>query len=192
MIGYNTGNRIKEKDMTAQRIKSAKEIVLCLLLAAGLVVSGACKAKQTEQTNEKILSDMVSKATGGQAQVDLGKGEIRVKTAEGDAVITSGGGTWPANMPEEVPQFKAGAIIQSTNQTSEGRNNWMVIFQRVEADAADAYIEDLKNDGWTVEMTTDTPRGKMVQCKMEKYLLDITYTTEQKTMALTVVEQSEE
>ncbi|MHB8055866.1 MAG: hypothetical protein ACYDH3_11530 [Candidatus Aminicenantales bacterium] len=176
--------------MTAQRMKRANGIVLCLLLAAGLIAAGACKAKQAEQTQEKILSDMLSKATRGQAQVDLGKGEIRVKTAEGDAVITSGG-TWPANMPEEVRQFKAGSIIQSTNQTSEGRNNWMVIFQRVEPADADAYIEDLKGDGWTIEMTTDTPRGKMVQCRMEKYLIDLTYTTEQKTMALTVVEQSE-
>jgi len=175
--------------MPTTRIGNTKAVILCLLLTAGLVAADACKAKRTEQTQESILKDMVAKATGGQAQVDLKKGEIRVKTAEGDAVITSGGGIWPANMPEEIPQFKAGSIIQSTNQQQGGQNGWMVIFQGVEEEAVGAYVEDLKNNGWNVDMSTDSPGGKMIQCTVEKYLIDLAYATEPKT--LTVAEKTQ-
>lgn len=175
-------------------MKSKRAIFGCVLfLAAGLILSAvACgKKAPAEKAGEKMLSDMLSKATGSKTQVDLHKGEIKVKTAEGDTVITSGGGTWPANLPEEIPQFRAGAIVQSATQQREGGNGWSVMYRDVEPEAIEAYIEDLKNNGWTVQATTDTGHGTYTQIQLGNYMMTISYAKEDKAASLMIVDNAQ-
>jgi hypothetical protein len=187
-------DKIRPNGMKEKIMKSKRSICgLVLLLAAGLLVVAACGRKTpSEKAGEKMLSDMLSKATGSKTQVDLRKGEIKVKTADGDAVITSGGGTWPANLPEEIPQFRAGAILQSTNHQRENGTSWMVMYRDVEADALDAYIEDLKSDGWTVMLTTETGNGKYTQLQTGHFMMTVTYTADEKAASLSIVESANE
>lgn len=155
-----------------------------LLLAAGLLfLSGCGKKTPGERAGELSVSKMIEKATGGKAEIDFKTGQMKIKTAEGDAVIT-GGGTWPGDLPEEFPQFRAGAIVSSSNSTTDQGKSWLVIFRDVEADAVAAYIEDLKNNGWNVQFTSDMPNGSVSQLSIENMIVQMTYFPEQKTMNL--------
>ena len=159
---------------------------ILLPLAAGLVfLAAACgKKAPAEKAAEKSVSDMVSRATGGKAEIDFKTGRMKVKTADGDAVITSGGGTWPGDLPEEFPQFRAGAIVSSSNSHTPQENSWLVIFREVEAEAVASYLEDLKSDGWNVQFSSDTSDGSVTQLTVENLIIQLTYLPEQKAMDL--------
>jgi len=178
--------------MTTPRIGNMKAIVLGLFLAAGLVVVGACKAKPADQTQESILKDMVAKATEGKADIDFKNGKITVKTPEGESVITSGGGTWPGDMPEEITRFEAGSISNSTNSHVSTTDTWNVYYRDVEADAVTAYIDDLKNNGWNVVLTSETPRGSLTHLQMEKLQIQLIYAPNKKTLIFIVIRDKTE
>ena len=163
---------------------------LVLILAAGLIVIAACgKKTPAEKTTEGMISEMVQKATEGKADIDFKSGQITVKTPDGNAVITSGGGTWPADLPEDITRFKAGSILTSTNtQTPNGRT-WTVVFGGAGAEEAAAYIGDLKGDGWNVVMTSDVPGGTFTQLQKENYFIQLTYTANERNLAMNVIQQ---
>ena len=81
------------------------------------------------------------------AGVDDGDGngeEITVDT--GDNKVTVGGGEWPDDSPADVPEFTKGTIsgvIASPNGTA-------VTFMDTTKDDALAYINELKNNGYTL------------------------------------------
>lgn len=176
--------------MISNKNRGLKSAGLILLLSAGLVLTAACgKKTPSEKASEKMISDMVAKATGGKADIDFKSGQITVKTPEGDAVITSGGGSWPADLPEDIARFKAGSILASTNSQTPNGRTWMVIFDGAGADEVAAYIEDLKGDGWSVVMSSDVPQGTFTQLQKENFFIQVTHTADENKLALNVILQ---
>jgi len=179
--------------MKSSRYEHPKILGFVLLLIAGLVFAAACgKKTPSEKTSEGIISEMVAKATEGKAEIDFKSGQITVKTPEGDAVITSGGGNWPADLPEDITRFVAGPILTSTNSKSPTGRTWMVIFGAAEADEVAAYIEDLKSDGWSAVVSSDVPQGTFTQLQKENFFIQLSYTTDEKKLAMNVIQQKNE
>jgi hypothetical protein len=183
----------KEEPMKSSRHENPKTVGLVLLLIAGWIVLGACgKKAPSEKANEKIISDMVAKVTEGKTEIDFKSGQIKVKTPAGDAVITSGGGNWPADLPEDITRFVAGSIVTSTNSQLPTGRTWTVIFRAAEAEAVAAYIEDLKSDGWSAVVSSDVPQGTFTQLQKENFFIQLTYTTDEKTLTMNVIQQKNE
>lgn len=177
--------------MTFHRFPVQKSAALILLLVVGLIAVPGCKKKSSEQTartdEEKRISDMVSRATEGKADIDFKTGQIKVKTPEGDAYLASGGGTWPGDLPEEIPQFMGAPIQNSTNSDSPTGRSWTVIFKSVEPLALTAYIKDLTGNGWKTVVTSEVPNGTFTQLQRERLFIQLTYMTDEKSLVMNVI-----
>lgn len=180
--------------MTLSR-RFAKSAGLVLLLAAALIAGAGCKKKSPEKSAEQAaqskISDMVSRATGGKAEIDFKTGQMKVKTPEGDAFIT-GGGNWPGDLPEEIVQFKGGTIQGSTNTDSPTGKTWTVIFKSVEPEAVAAYIEDLKTNGWKAVVTSEIEQGTFTQLQLERLFIQLTHMTGEKSLAINIIRQQKD
>jgi hypothetical protein len=69
---------------------------------------------------------------------------------------------------------------------------WTVIFRAAEAEAVAAYIEDLKSDGWSAVVSSDVPQGTFTQLQKENFFIQLTYTTDEKTLTMNVIQQKNE
>lgn len=168
-----------------------KFVGLIVVLAVGLIFTAGCKKKAdgetAQQAAEKKLSDMVAQATEGKAQVDLQSGRINVKTPDGSGTITLGGGGWPADIPEDIARFRPGSIRGTSNSDSPGGKNWIIVVDGVEPGDVEAYVQELKDDGWPVAMTSDVPQGKFTQLQKARIILQLTYAAEEKVLTIGIL-----
>jgi hypothetical protein len=159
-----------------------------LVLAAALLVPGACKKmsseKANEKTAEKMMSNILSKATGKKTDVDLSKGQIKVKTEEGDAIISSGSGVWPEDLPEGTIKFEGGTIKGTTKSQLPNGTSWVVVIDQASEEEVAKYIEELKNDSWEIQMTTATEGGSYTQAKKGTLNVTISHSKGEKTVGL--------
>jgi hypothetical protein len=165
---------------------------LSLFLVVGLVFLGACKKTPSEKASEKILENYLSKATGGKADIDIKKGEIRVKTAEGETVLMGGGGVWPIDLPEDVVKFDAGTIKGVTNSKQDKIDSWMVVIEKVEEDAVTKYVDDLKGEGWNVLVATSMPNGTYTQIEKNKINITLSHSRNDKVLGLNILRSKED
>lgn len=159
-----------------------------LLFAAAALVLGlsACKSKTAnERLAEKSVANMIEKATGGQATVDLKSGTIKVKTAEGDLELGSTK-EWPADIPGDVPKFEFGKIMGAIRSAQEEKKLWNITLQGVEDGAFDKYAEELKAKGWEIKVTSKTGEGGMLQAVKDKLMVVATFVDKGKTVSLAV------
>ena len=164
---------------------------IVLLFAASAFVLGvaACKGKTAnERLAEKSVANMIEKATGGQATVDLKSGTLKVKTAEGEAEFGSTK-EWPADLPGDVPKFASGKILGAVRSAQEDKKYWHLTIQDVEDGAFDKYAEELKAKGWEIKMTTKAEEGGMLQAVKDKLLVVVTFADKGRTVSLAVTNQ---
>jgi hypothetical protein len=162
-----------------------------LLFAAAALVLGlaACKGKTTnERLAEKSVANMIEKATGGQATVDLKNGTFKVKTAEGETEFGSSK-EWPADLPGDVPKFASGKIVGAVRSAQEDKKYWNITLQDVEAGAFDKYADALKTLGWEIKMTNKAEEGGMLQAQKNKLMVVATFADKGRTVSLAVTNQ---
>ena len=162
-----------------------------LLFAAAALVLGltACKGKtMNERLAEKSVANMIEKATGGKATVDLKDGTIKVKTAEGEAVIGSSK-EWPADMPNDVPKLSSGKIVGAVRSSQEEKKLWNITLQDVEDGTFDKYAEELKAKGWEIKMIAKAEDGGIIQAVKDKLMVVATFADKSKTVSLAVTNQ---
>jgi hypothetical protein len=162
-----------------------------LLFAAAALVLGlsACKSKTAnERLAEKGVANMIEKATGGQATVDLKNGTIKVKTAEGDVELGSTK-EWPADIPGDVPKFEFGKIMGAIRSAQEEKKLWNITLQGVKEGAFDKYTEELKAKGWEIKLASKTEEGGMLQAVKDKLMVVATFVNKGKTVSLAVTNQ---
>ena len=159
-----------------------------LLFAAAALVLGltACKSKTAnERLAEKSVANMIERATGGQASVDIKNGTIKVKTAEGDVEYGSVK-EWPADIPGDVPKFEFGKIMGAIRSGQEDLKLWNITIQSVEDGAYDKYAEELKAKGWEIKLTSKSEEGGMFQAVKDKLMVVATFVDKGKTVSLAV------
>ncbi|HRY13771.1 MAG TPA: hypothetical protein P5309_09380 [Syntrophomonadaceae bacterium] len=140
-------------------------LVVLSIFVVSVVVSGCGKA--AEKASEKATEKAIESATGGQAQVDLGKNEITVKTDEGTTKI---GGTneWPGKIPSDVPKFSAGKITSIVESTpADGGYQVMVGIEGASKADVEKYKEQLESAGWKITNTAVIDNGYMVSAEKD-------------------------
>jgi hypothetical protein len=68
----------------------------------------------------------------------------------------------------------------------------MVIVEKVAEDDVNKYVDELKNDGWEIPMTTATAGGSYTQAKKDSLNLTISYSKEEKTLGLSFILEKED
>lgn len=166
------------------------QAIIFLFVAAALVLGlSACKGKTAnERLAEKGVANMIEKATGGQATVDLKNGTIKVKTAQGDVEFGSTK-EWPADLPGDVPKLSSGKIMGAVRSAQEEKKLWSITIQGVEAGAFEKYADDLKAKGWEIKLTSKTEEGGMLQAVKDKLMVVATFADKGKTVSLAVTNQ---
>lgn len=124
-----------------------KRMIAILLGVAMLFSLGACGAKKklNEKVAEKITEGIVEKATGGEAQLDIGEGKLTIK-GEGGEEYSFGETEWPRGRAADlIPEFKKGKIISVMNSDE----TCVIMLEEVEEKDFKQYVEELKDAGFT-------------------------------------------
>jgi len=104
-----------------------KVIVLIFILLMVLFSVSGCRSA-SQKIAEKIVEEAVEKAAeseGEDVEVDLGEGEVTIKTDEGEVTIGEGAGL-PDGFPGEVPVHSDLQIATSFRDTSDEKANFSV------------------------------------------------------------------
>lgn len=131
-----------------------KKTIVILLTILIMLTLASCGARQSldDKIAEKVTEGVINKATGGEANIDIDKGELTLKGEDGEK-ITFGESKWPkgeaANL---IPEFKKGKIVTSAN--SDKACNIMI--EQVEEKDYKQYVEELKDRGFTNDVAEFT------------------------------------
>ena len=133
------------KTIPSTKLSQGLYFAITLVLLALMTMFCSCK-KSAEKAQEKIMET----AIGENTDVDLDDEKIVIKTDEGtftsDATIKS----WPNEIPNDVPEFKDGKVVNVSTQSMDESKNWTVLFEDVPNNALDTYEAALKKNGFKV------------------------------------------
>ncbi|HNW03853.1 MAG TPA: hypothetical protein PLP20_05405 [Oscillospiraceae bacterium] len=155
---------------------------IALALALILVLAGCGKEKVTEEINEAAEEAVINGALGGDATVDIDGDQYVFEDSEGNKT-TVGGAEWPTGVSADmIPKFEKGDQTSSvvTDQFCS------LQFENVEREDFDAYLETVKNAGFTqqtVEATIDTAIYYQAELDESKSI-SLTYDTASKIMSI--------
>ncbi len=134
--------------MNTSSLTKSKDLLLLMLSLLALVLVtmfNSCK-KSAEKTSETIIE----KSIGGDANVDIDDEKFVIETEEGTFTSDASVRTWPSEIPNEVPEFKYGKVVNVSTQSVDESKNWTVMFEDVPNNALDTYEAALKKDGFKV------------------------------------------
>jgi hypothetical protein len=135
-------------------LNSAKLIIpfFVLFTITGLFYS--CK-RAAEKTQEKLIE----KSIGDNADVDIDDEKIVIKTDEGTFTTDATKHEWPAEIPNDVPEFRNGKIVIVNTQDMVEGQNWVVIFEDVTQEAIENYKKELEDNNFKINFTTTAGSG---------------------------------
>ena len=142
------------------RTRGVYLLIAALVLALSLLITGCGKAA-SDKIAEKATEEALEKATGDQAQVDIGKdGAVEVKTKEGAVSVGGSDYEWPSQLPEDVPRLTEGKIVSIVeNNNPQGENSVFIGLDNVTAAALNAYQDKLTAAGWTIALSSNDTGG---------------------------------
>jgi len=160
-----------------------KTAIIAVFVLAGLAVSAgtACKSKSArESVAENRIEKALEKASGGKVDVDLKGGTIKVKTAEGDSVLTTGEQKWPEDLPESAIKFEDAKVRAVARSSTEEGKNWTIHLLDVGDNALDEYSAKLKDGGWTITMATTAGQGGTIVATKDGLMVNVMINADQK------------
>lgn len=123
-------------------MKKTLVALLALLMACSILAGCGVKKKIEQKVTEKLVETVIEESLGGSgAKVDISEDGIIIKDNEG-GTFTLGTFSWPSSV-DYIPEFTAGSIITAS---TDADNNLAVIFEKVEQEDFEAYMEKLKPD----------------------------------------------
>ena len=170
-----------------QALKRAGFVVVCLMVAASLIVSTSCKKKSPSET---LAEKMIEKASGGKAEVDIRGGTMKIKTAEGETTIGALA-KWPSEIPADVPKFEGGKFATAAKMNSAEGTSWVMNFRDVDEAAVKAYIQGLKDAGWKENQAFSTPDSDMFIGAKGNLAATMAYIKANKGLSFTVLAKTE-
>jgi uncharacterized lipoprotein len=161
-----------------------------LMLACGTMVIlnlAACSGKSAQ---EQIAEKAVEKATGHKADVNLEQGKVTVKTGDGQSEISFGQeGSWPKDLPADVPALAQGKIKGVTRSTRGGKQTWNVIVEALGSGALQQYTKALETKGWKILSTVNAAEGGMAQATKGNLMVMAMFSEKEKTASIGVSTQ---
>jgi hypothetical protein len=125
-----------------------KNWVLMLLISASIMFGlNAC-----QNTAEKRAEKMIEQAIEGEADVNIEDKKFVVETEEGKFTAEEVK-SWPKDIPNAVPEFKLGKIVNAMTQTTPEANSWTMVFEEVPDEALEKFKKELENKGFKIEST---------------------------------------
>lgn len=151
------------------------------LLAALALTGFSCGQKTAEKATEAAIED----STGGQANVNLNNGSMKVETGEG--TLEAGEEVeLPADFPSDV--YVAEGSIRSALATED--SNYSVSIEAQESKSAlyDRYISELESAGWNLTLKMSTAEVSSVAGEKDDRIVTVSISeSEGKTfVAITV------
>lgn len=128
---------------------SPKQVFMLTLAFVVLFVFDSCK-KASEKTGEKLIES----AIGHDADVEMDDEKIVIKTDEGTFTSDATAKNWPDAIPNEVPEFKEGKIVNISTRVADDSKNWNLLFEEVVDKALNDYEAKLKKNGFKVSSIT--------------------------------------
>jgi hypothetical protein len=154
--------------------------LLALVVAFGLLAAAGCK----KTTGERAVEKMISKATGGKAEVDASGGTLKIKTAEGETQI--GALTeWPSDLPGDLPKFD-GRLQSAVKMGGADGAGWFISILEVKEAAVTDYVQKLKAAGWNEAFSTTANDSLMVQLTKENASVMLTFGKDKGELGLSV------
>lgn len=163
-----------------------KKIIVILLSTLMILSLTSCGVRQSldEKITEKVTEGVINKATGGEANIDIDKGQLTVKGKDGEQ-ISFGNNKWPeggaANL---IPEYKKGNIVSAINSDKA----CVIAAEQVEDKDFKQYVEELKARGFTIdaaEYTSDLGQGYSANLD-EKTRVSVLYDPENKGLTISL------
>lgn len=162
-----------------------KRILAIILVLVILFTLGACgiRKKVDEKISEKITEGVVSKITGGKADIDFDKGGLTIK--EDGQEVTFGGSEWPEGKAANLlPKLKKGNItsVISSNNLS------MITIEGIDEKVFKEYIEELKDKGFENDISefSDNSTKSYYATLDENAYVQVIYSVEDKSINISV------
>ena len=145
-----------------------KRVFLLILSLFVMTVFYSCK-KAAEKSSEK----MIEKSMGDDTSVDIDDEKVTIKTGEGTFTSDATIKIWPKDIPDEIPQFDHGTIVNVTTQNMDDSNNWVVIFEEVPGSAIEKYKADLKSKGFKINFVTTAIAGGHLAAEKDNIIVSV-------------------
>jgi hypothetical protein len=133
-----------------------------LLTITSISLTNSCK-KATEKAGEKIIE----KSLGKDSKIDIDKDKMTIKTEDGIITSDSNVKSWPNDIPNDVPEFSYGNIINVTTQQTDKASSWSIIFEKLTDNALDQYKTDLEKNGFKINFITTAEIGGQLMAKKD-------------------------
>ncbi len=167
-------------------------ILICLALVVAIAAFAGCGKKQAdEKLAERMTEEMLEKATGQKADVDMQGDDITIKTETGEVKMVSTS-EWPSDMFDDVPRFDHGKIERVTSGTEGGMHKFNIWFKDVPDDASDKYLAQLKAAGFESQLASMGPQGGMLSAQKGNVAVQFMHGKEDKTGVLIAFDIMEE
>jgi methionine-rich copper-binding protein CopC len=131
--------------MTKQRIKIYGLLPVLAMLA--IILSG-CGKTITQTTSEKAAEKIIEKQTGGQANVDVNQGNVKVESKDGKIEVGQNV-KLPADFPKDVYVID-GNIVSAFSEPTKASYTVSIQTEKNPSEAAAVYQEKLSADGWKI------------------------------------------
>jgi hypothetical protein len=149
-------------------IVNDRHILLILLTLFILIPLTSCK-KASEKASEK----MIEKSIGNDAEVDIEDEKVTIQTDEGTFTSDASARTWPSAVPNEIPKFKYGNIINVTSQEAEEMMGWIIMFENVKESDLKSYQADLEAKNFTINSVTSYNQGGLLTAEKDNMVVTV-------------------
>jgi hypothetical protein len=142
----------KKKSKNTVLIVIGVIVLLLLLCACGVGAMfflgfGIFSEEVVERTFEEALEEGLE--SDGEVEIDLDEGSMSFESDDGSFEFGSST-EWPDTIPSAVPEFEYGDVNSVVTSSDEESSYWTVGFENIQSDAADKYVDDLEDEGWTL------------------------------------------
>ncbi len=157
-----------------------KTLIIAVSILLGIILAG-CQ-NPFEKAAEKVVEKSVIKAVEKAVEKELDENGIDIDIKDDTLTVTSdegeftiGGGTWPEDTPDIIPEFKDGDI---SSVMDNGMGASLVYFTNLKDNAAKEYIKLLDEAGWEQKMNQSYGEGFLYQGLKDDIALTVSYTND--------------
>lgn len=145
-----------------------KYVLLISMVFVTVTTFTSCK-KASEKASEK----MIEKSIGNDADVDIDDEKVTIKTEEGTFTSDASARTWPTGVPNDIPKFKYGNIINVTSQEAEEMMGWIIMFENVKESDLKSYQADLEAKNFTINSITSYNKGGLLTAEKDNMVVTV-------------------